>query len=77
MSGKNDSITFMAYVYMLCTILCFDEALFITWRRPLKESWPEQAAFYKKNNSFGYFQIKCVWLQTDPTNSLFVEAYID
>lgn len=57
---------------MLCTVLCFDEALFITWRRPLKECWPEQAAFYKKNNSFGYFHIKYVWLQADFTNSLFV-----
>lgn len=28
----------MAYVYMLCTIVHFDEALFITWQRPLKRN---------------------------------------
>lgn len=66
----------MAYVYMLCTIPCFDEALFITWQRSLKDCWPEQAVFYKKNNIFENFQIKCVLIQTDPTiiPFLFVEA---
>lgn len=71
-AGKDNSIIFMAYVYTLCTILCFDKALFITWWRPLKECWPEQAVFKKKNNSFGCFQIKHVWLQTDPAHSLLV-----
>lgn len=27
----------MAHVYTLCTIARFDEALFITWQRPLKK----------------------------------------
>lgn len=35
---KNTSLTFMAYVYTLCTTLCFDEALFITWQRSLKKN---------------------------------------
>lgn len=42
----------MADVYMLCTILCFDEVLFITWQRPLKDCWPEQAGFLQEKQQF-------------------------
>lgn len=51
MAGKNNSVTFMAYVYMLCTILCFDEVLFLTWQRPLKGCWPEQADFFTRKTT--------------------------